>query len=511
MVDKMVKPAHLSDFESAPEPAGKMETWDRVRRRLKSEVGEAVFGAWFAHIELVDAGPEVARLSVPTKFLKSWIQSHYNDRILAALRAEQPDIESLVIAVRTSSRQPARPADAPHASLATAGFSEAPRPATSSRRDAEPTGVAAPFDGAVLGFPARPGVVHDGDSMASSPLERRLTFATFLVGRSNQLAHAAAQRVAFSPPGETALYNPLYIHAAVGLGKTHLLHAIAHASAETGRRVIYLTAEKFMYRFVFALKAQTAITFKERLRGIDVLVIDDVQFLQGKSIQNEFCHTLNALIDSGKQIIVAADRPPGELESLDERVRSRLSGGLCVEMSSLDEPLRLKILEARVAAARAAQPGFEVSQAVVAYVARAIETNGRDLDGAVSRLLARATLTGVTLTVEMAEDAIRDLVRTREPRRVKIEDIQKLVANHYNVTKADILSSRRTATVVRPRQIAMYLSKVLTLRSLPEIGRRFGGRDHTTVLHAVRKIETLSHTDTPLSEELELLKRMLQE
>ncbi len=491
------------------ESAEREVLWERVRRRLKAEVGEAIFGAWFGRLELDRVEGGIANLSVPTKFLKSWIQSHYNDRIFAALQSEIAAVASLSISVRNSSRAFARPADAADAAPARNGFNEAPPASFSFRRDGDAAPDASLNGGSAQ--PPRPGVVHDGDGMAGSPLERRLTFSSFLVGRSNQLAHAAAQRVASAPIGETPLYNPLFIHAAVGLGKTHLLHSIAHASAEAGRRVIYLTAEKFMYRFVFALKAQTAIAFKERLRGIDTLVIDDVQFLQGKSIQNEFCHTLNALIDSGRQIIVAADRPPGDLESLDERVRSRLSGGLCVEMTSLDEPLRLKILETRIAAARAAQPGFEVAPAIVAYVARAIETNGRDLDGAVSRLLARATLTGATLTVEMAEDAIRDLVRTREPKRVKIEDIQKLVASHYNVSRADILSSRRTATVVRPRQIAMYLSKVLTLRSLPEIGRRFGGRDHTTVLHAVRKIEGLSRTDTPLSEELELLKRMLQE
>ena len=297
----------------------------------------------------------------------------------------------------------------------------------------------------------------------------------------------------------------------MGLGKTHLLQATAHAVTEGGRRVIYLTAERFMYGFVAALKAQTSIAFKEKLRAIDVLIIDDVQFLQGKSIQTEFCHTLNALIDDGRQVIVAADRPPADLESLDERVRSRLAGGLCVEMEALDEALRVKILENRVQAARALHPGFALTSAVLAYVARAITTNGRDLDGAVNRLMAHATLSGTAHTVETAEAAIRDLVRQREPKRVKIEDIQKLVANHYNVSRADILSSRRTAVVVRPRQIAMYLSKALTLRSLPEIGRRFGGRDHTTVLHAVRKIEALSGKEVALAEELELLKRLLQD
>ena len=333
----------------------------------------------------------------------------------------------------------------------------------------------------------------EGDRLSGSPLDRRLIFSNFLVGASNQLAHAAAQRLALAAPGDPLLFNPLYLHASVGLGKTHLLQAVAHAASSARRKVIYLTAERFMYGFVAALKAQTAIAFKERLRAIDLLVIDDIQFLQGKSIQQEFCHTLNALIDSRRQIVIAADRPPGDLESLEERVRSRLAGGLCIEVGALDEALRIKILEARIAAAKLVHPTFEVPAAVVAYVAAVVQTNGRDLDGAVNRLLAHASLNGVPLSMETAERAIRDLVRTPEPKKIKIEDIQKLVASHFNVSRADILSSRRTATVVRPRQIAMYLSKLLTPRSLPEIGRRFGGRDHTTVLHAVRKIHGSRH------------------
>ena len=253
-----------------------------------------------------------------------------------------------------------------------------------------------------------------------------------------------------------------------------------------------------MYGFVASLKAQTSLAFKERLRGIDLLIIDDVQFIQGKQIQQEFGHTLNALIDAGRQIVVAADRPPADLESLDERVRSRLAGGLVVEVGALDEALRASILTTRIEALKVLHPTFDVSPTVVAYVARAITANGRDLEGAVNRLLAHATLTGSPITLETAETAIRDLVRNREPKRVKIEDIQKLVASRYNVSRSDILSERRTAAVVRPRQIAMYLSKVLTLRSLPEIGRRFGGRDHTTVLHAVRKIEKAIGEDNTL-------------
>ena len=350
-----------------------------------------------------------------------------------------------------------------------------------------------------------------GDALTGSPLDRRLTFATFQVGRSNELAFSAVQRVANPNRGGTPAFCPLYLHSAVGLGKTHLLQAVAHTAAQQGRSVIYLTAEKFMYGFVAALQSQTAIAFKERLRGIDLLIFDDAQFLQGKNIQAEFGHALNALLDAGREVIVAADRPPNDLELLDERIRSRLSVGLCVEIGALDEPLRLKILEARVAGARAEDPHFDVSPNILAFVARAIRSNGRDLEGAVNRLRAHFTPTGPALTVETAETAIRDLIRTHELKRVKIEDIQKLVASHYSVSRADILSSRRTAAVVKPRQVAMFLAKILTLRSLPEIGRRFGGRDHTTVLHAVRKIEALSHTDTILREELELLKRMLQE
>ena len=479
------------------------DVWDRICRRLRGELGEEVFTSWFGRLELDGIVAGVAHLSVPTKFLKSWIQSHYMDRMFAIVASEVAEVKTIAIGIRSSSRQPV---SRPQAFEGTLG-NPAPRGApTSDPRVPRLDATVAPLSASADKVKA---TKDADDALGGSPLDRRMAFDTFHVGRSNQLAHAAAQRIATAGPDEPLIYNPLYIHASVGLGKTHLLQAVAHAVTAQKRRVIYLTAEKFMYGFVLALKAQTSLAFKERLRGIDVLVIDDVQFLQGKSIQQEFCHTINALIDARKQIIIAADRPPADLESLEERVRSRLSGGLCVEIGALDEALRVKMLESRVSVARQAMPGFDVPPAVIAYVASVIETNGRDLDGAVNRLMAHASLTQTALTVETAEIAIRDLVRTREPKRVKIEDIQKLVATHYNVSRADILSSRRTANVVRPRQIAMYLSKVLTLRSLPEIGRRFGGRDHTTVLHAVRKIEGLTGSDRMLQDEVELLKRML--
>lgn len=469
------------------------DAWERVRRRLRAELGEDVFSSWFGRLEIAGIVEGVAYLTVPTRFLKSWLEAHYTERLRVNCMAELPAPNGVMLSVRTVSRDPAQPQIEALRN----------RPAT----------VASPAP-AESGRPATVSLPQAGESdlvdACGTALDRRMNFQSFVVGKSNQLAFAAAERIAAAPAGQSP-YNPLYLHAGVGLGKTHLLQAIAQEARRQGKRVAYFTADRFMYGFVAALKSQTALAFKEKLRGIDLLVVDDVQFIQGKSIQQEFGHTINALLDAGKQIVVAGDRLAGELEALDERIRSRLGGGLVVEVGELDETLRATILSSRLEALQTAHPNFQVSPDVVAYVSRVVATNGRDLDGAANRLLAHATLSGQLVTLETAEAAIRDLVRTREPRRVKIEDIQKLVATRYNVSRADILSERRTAAVVKPRQIAMYLSKALTPRSLPEIGRRFGGRDHTTVLHAVRKIEALVARDTSLSEEVESLKRQLQE
>jgi chromosomal replication initiator protein len=480
---------------SAHERVG--EAWDRVLRRLRAELGEDVYSSWFKCLELAEIDLPRVHLSVPTKFLRNWIQQHYLERISTHFTRECPEILSVSIAQRMAAQRPVARA-----------------PGIASRPDHTFSGETSVAPSMRVQVSARPDVsvtMSEQDLLAGSPLDKRFALPAFQVGRSNMMAHAAAMQVVQAKETDAPVFNPLYIHSNVGLGKTHLMQGVAHAVQASGRRVLYLTAERFMYGFVASLKAQTAIAFKEHLRGIDVLVIDDAQFLHGPKSQQEFCHTLNALIDSGKQVIVAADRAPTDLEGVDERVQSRLAGGLVVEIGQLDEALRVKILETRIEAAKAHLPGFQICAEVKAYVARVIETNGRDLEGAVNRLLAHATLTGAPLDLPAAEEAIRDLVRQREPKRVKIEEIQRLVANHYNVSRADILSSRRTATVVRPRQIAMYLAKSLTLRSLPEIGRRFGGRDHTTVLHAVRKIEGMVEKDRDLAGEIDHLKRMLQE
>jgi chromosomal replication initiator protein len=469
------------------------DRWSRVKGRLRSSVGEDVYSSWFARMDLESVQDESVHLSVPTRFLKSWIQAHYAERVLTCWQAEMPEVHRVDVTVRTAMRVAAPAKETPAA--------VAPRP---EGRDGRASSE--------LRATAIAPVSANHEALGGSPLDPRLTFGSFVTGRSNTLAHAAARQVAEGRRGDSVMFNPLYIHAGVGLGKTHLLQAVTWAgNSGTERKVLYLTAEKFMYGFVAALKTQTALAFKEALRGIDVLVIDDLQFLQGKTTQAEFCHTLNALIDAGRQVVIAADRPPSDLESLDERVRSRLAGGLVVEMGSLGEELRLGILKSRVAAARAHHATFEVPLPVLDYLARTITHNGRDLEGAINRLLAHSKLNATPVTLEMAEREVRDLVRPMEPKRIKIEDIQRVVARQYNVSRSDLLSSRRTANVVRPRQVAMYLAKTLTLRSLPEIGRRFGGRDHTTVLHAVRKIEALVGKDVALQDEVESLKRQLQE
>ncbi len=479
---------NLTRSEKSPDMTNlELDCWSRVKGRLLTTVGEDVFSSWFARMDLESVQPESVHMSVPTRFLKSWIQTHYADRVLSCWQAEMPCVHRVDVTVRS--------VRVPQVKEVTA---------VEPRRDDRP----APELRATAIAP----VSANHDALGGSPLDPRLTFGSFVVGRSNTLAHAAARQVAEGRRGDNVMFNPLYIHAGVGLGKTHLLQAVTWAgNSGTERKVLYLTAEKFMYGFVAALKTQTALAFKEALRGIDVLVIDDLQFLQGKTTQAEFCHTLNALIDAGRQVVIAADRPPSDLESLDERVRSRLAGGLVVEMASLGEELRLGILRSRVVAARAHHASFEVPEPVLDYLARAITHNGRDLEGAINRLLAHSKLNAQPVTLEMAEREVRDLIRPQEPKRIKIEDIQRVVARQYNVSRSDLLSSRRTANVVRPRQVAMYLAKTLTLRSLPEIGRRFGGRDHTTVLHAVRKIEALVSKDTALSDEVESLKRQLQE
>ncbi|MHA6644191.1 chromosomal replication initiator protein DnaA [Mesorhizobium sp. A623] len=475
--------------------------FERVKIQLKARLGSEVYSSWFGRMKLAEASKGIIRISVPTAFLRSWINGHYLDVICELWKQEDPDLLKIEIIVRTATRHvPSPQAEALPASKATRQTQTALASST------------------VAGRPERSAMPHgrpaDGEmrqSVLGSPLDPRYTFSSFIEGPSNRVAFAAARAVAESQ-SNAVRFNPLFLHASVGLGKTHLLQAIAAEALRQNpkSRVVYLTAEYFMWRFATAIRDNNALTLKEQLRDIDLLIIDDMQFLQGKSIQHEFCHLINMLLDSAKQVVVAADRPPSELESLEPRVRSRLNGGVALEMSAPDFSMRLDMLKLRLETATAQGTPLDISEEILNHVARTVTGSGRELEGAFNQLLFRQSFEP-QITIDRIDEILGHIYRTGEPKRVRIEDIQRIVARHYNVSKTELLSNRRTRTIVKPRQIAMYLAKVMTPRSLPEIGRRFGGRDHTTVLHAVRKIEDLSGGDNTLAQELELLRRLIND
>ena len=477
--------------------------FERVSARLKAQVGPDVFASWFGRLKIHSVSKSLVRLSVPTTFLKSWINNRYLDLITSLFQQEDPEILKVEILVRTATRG-VRAGMAEETTVA-----EQPAPQAQQRRPAGGPQPVANVAASVTAT-AQPRAPQSGP-LFGSPLDQRYTFDAFVEGTSNRVALAAARTIAEAGAGAVR-FNPLFIHSSVGLGKTHLLQAIALGALSSARnpRVVYLTAEYFMWRFATAIRDNDALSLKETLRNIDLLIIDDMQFLQGNSIQNEFCHLLNMLLDSAKQVVVAADRAPWELESLDPRVRSRLQGGVAIEMEAPDYEMRLEILKRRLAAAQQEDASLDISPEILSHVARNITASGRELEGAFNQLLFRRSFEP-NLTIERVDELLGHLVAAGEPRRVRIEDIQRVVAKHYNVSRQELVSNRRTRVIVKPRQIAMYLSKTLTPRSFPEIGRRFGGRDHTTVLHAVRKIEELISGDTKLSHEIELLKRLINE
>ncbi|PZP45327.1 MAG: chromosomal replication initiator protein DnaA [Agrobacterium fabrum] len=478
--------------------------FERFSARLKAQVGPEVYASWFARLKLHSVSKSVVRFTVPTTFLKSWINNRYMDLITNLVQSEDPDVLKVEILVRSASR-PVRPAQAEERAQPAQEIGAAPR--NKSFIPSQPASAPAAQPAAAQA------TLRQGGSgpLFGSPLDTRFTFDTFVEGSSNRVALAAAKTIAEAGAGAVR-FNPLFIHAGVGLGKTHLLQAIANAAIDSPRnpRVVYLTAEYFMWRFATAIRDNDALTLKDTLRNIDLLVIDDMQFLQGKMIQHEFCHLLNMLLDSAKQVVVAADRAPWELESLDPRVRSRLQGGMAIEIEGPDYDMRYEMLNRRLGSARQDDPSFEISDEILTHVAKSVTASGRELEGAFNQLMFRRSFEP-NLSVDRVDELLSHLVGTGEAKRVRIEDIQRIVAKHYNVSRQELVSNRRTRVIVKPRQIAMYLAKMLTPRSFPEIGRRFGGRDHTTVLHAVRKIEELISGDTKLGHEVELLKRLINE
>ncbi len=467
--------------------------WNRVMGRLRDEVGDSAFRSWLRPITVQSVADDCVRLGLPSRFMRDWVATHYADRIRTLWGAENPQIQSveIIVSAAASGSDPSglsAPQFQPPAPAVFAPPVSEPVYATSTHTTAQALMAQTPQDIESLG----------------APLDPRFTFANFVVGKPNEFAYAAALRVA---EAEQVSFNPLFVYSGVGLGKTHLMHAVAWHIRENAphRRVLYLSAEKFMYRFIRALRDQNTMAFKEEFRSVDVLMIDDVQFIAGKeATQEEFFHTFNALVDQGRQIIISADKSPSDLEGLEERLRSRLNCGLVADIHSTTYELRLGILQQK-----AEKMGVIVPPKVFEFLAHKITSNVRELEGALNRVVAHAQLVGRAITLESTQDVLHDLLRASD-RRISIEDIQKRVAEHYNIKLAEMSSSRRSRLVARPRQVAMYLAKQLTSRSLPEIGRKFGGRDHTTVMHAVKKVDELREIDQNFAEDVELLRRMLQ-
>jgi len=445
-----------------------LEAWASVYDSLREEFGEGVYRSWLKPMQLQAYYEGTMEISVPTRFMRDWIQSHYAGQILSLLQSKNNDVRRLQFVVSVQNQiQRAE------------GTDEATSKAQSQKAS------------------------QKDDETLSAPLDPRFTFETFVVGEPNAFANAAARRVI---EAEGMPFNPLYIYGSVGLGKTHLMHAMAKSLREKGKgEVVYLSAEKFMYEFVKALRSNDSMSFKDKLRGVDVLMIDDIQFIAGKeSTQEEFFHTFNALVDNGKQIIIAGDRAPMDLEGLDERLRSRMGWGLVADIRPSTLELRLNIVKHK-----AAMMNLPLTEDVSVFLANKITSNIRELEGALNRLAVQADMSGEATTMETATDILSDVLRSYE-RRITIDEIQKKVAEHYTLRLQDMHSARRSRNVARPRQVAMYLCKKLTPRSLPEIGRKFGGRDHTTVMHAVRKIEELVGDDIAFADEVKIITRKLK-
>ena len=473
----------------------------RIRPLLRARLGEEVYSSWFHSLEIEGFDGHTVRASVPVKFLRQWITTHYAEALLECCRAEFPDAQAVDVIHRQPSAHVSR---LPQQAGAGAAAGEV-RPAMGGPRMSLPE----PSTGEGGRRPIPAGARTQAGSFEGSPLDPRYSFESFVVGPANRLAHAGATQVAETVFSETRGFNPLYIHSSVGLGKTHLLHAIAW---EVKRRtphaqLLYLTAERFRSQFVGAIKAQDGIAFKDKFGSIDMLLIDDLEFMSGEKTEIEFDHIINWLLDGGRQLVVASSRAPNQLDRLNDRMRSRLQRGLVVEVGALDYDLRLRILERRVAEKRSADPSFEVPRPVLEMLADRLAESGRELEGAITRLYATWQYMRAEITLELASTIVRDLMAGIEPRRIKIDDILRIVSRHFGVNRADLLSQRRHRSVVWPRQIGMYLAKQMTARSLPEIGRRFGNRDHTTVLHAIRKIEGELKDDMSLRDELEKLRK----
>ena len=473
------------EFEDSRQLEQLAAQWARIRGRLQQEVGDVVYRTWLKNMTLAGLDGDEVTIALPSPFLRDWVRGQYGDRLDTLWRTENPAVRRVeLVSARAGGIEPAASEgdlDGPVRPLPVASMPAMPAP------------------------PAVPASPERGGDLAGA-LDPRFEFDTFVVGKPNEFAHACARRVAEEPSNPK--FNPLFLYGDVGLGKTHLMHAIGHEL--TRRRggeaqVAYMSAEKFMYRFITAIRSNSTMDFKEQLRSVDVLMIDDLQFLIGKdNTQEEFFHTFNALIESGRQIVVSADKSPSDLSGIENRLRTRLNCGMVADLHATTFELRLSILEAK-----AAQSGVEVPPKVLEYLAHKIATNVRELEGCLNRLTAHASMFNRPITLDGTQDVLKDILKAHD-RRVTIEEIQKRVAEQWGIRLTDMTSARRSRNVARPRQVAMYLAKMFTDRSLPEIGRMFGNRDHTTVIHGIKQVTLLMEADSDFRERVELMQGLLK-
>lgn len=444
--------------------------WEHIRTGLRRDCGARTFDGWLRPITLGGFDPDSAtlRLELPSQFMADWVQTHFAERLALAWRAAVPAIRELVISAGGEAPRTIKAGDIP---------------------------------------PAPPEVASEPDDSGpyAAPLEPRYRFETFVVGKANEVAFSAARTLATA---DNVAFNPLFLHGGTGRGKTHLLHAIGHEfrRLRPSSKIIYMSAEKFMVEFVAALRANETIAFKQQLRSADLLMIDDVQFIAGKeSTQEEFFHTMNEIISAGRRLVISSDRAPQDLDGIEPRILSRLSWGLVADINAADLELRFNIIVKKLETL----PEVKLPDDVVMYLAKRISSNVRELEGALNRIAAYAMMSGRPIDIDFTNEVLANILRANQ-RRISIDEIQSRVSDHYRIRKAEMTSARRAREVARPRQVAMYLSKQLTPRSLPEIGRRFGGRDHTTVIHAVRQIEKLRQSDAELDADIRLLTRQLE-
>ena len=458
-----------------PEPAAGADpiasAWEVIRANLRRDCGARTFDGWLRPIALggFDESNGTLRLELPSQFMADWVQTHFSERLGLAWRQAMPSVRHIRIAV----------------------------------------GPAAPRTAAVVEIPApespEPAAVSHKASLYSVALEPRYRFESFVVGKANEVAFNAARTLATA---ENVAFNPLFLHGGTGRGKTHLLHALGHEFHRLRPRakIVYMSAEKFMVEFIAALRSNETIQFKQQLRSADLLMIDDVQFIAGKeSTQEEFFHTMNEIISAGRRLAVSSDRAPQDLDGIEPRILSRLSWGLVADINAADLELRLNIITRKLEQL----PDVSVPEDVVMFLAKRISSNVRELEGALNRIAAYATMQNRAIDLDFVAEVLANLLRANQ-RRISIDDIQTRVSEHYRIRKAEMTSARRAREVARPRQVAMYLAKQLTPRSLPEIGRKFGGRDHTTVIHAVKQIEKLRAQDAELDSDIRLLTRQLE-